>query len=137
MNQRKFEFPHDQSMIQYMFQSKTHAFSSNINNRLLTLTSFPFRITYCNGAFTTLCGNKTSPIGDQIFDVFEVEGRTLKPSLARYPTLDGYFDNEVVLVPFLNEKGQSWRRCKIQVYPVYKRSNPNELRFFAVTFMPL
>ena len=108
--------------------------------RLLTLTSYPFRVVYANEAFSKLSsGRKSSVIGDSVFDTFNMEGRLLRPSLATYPTLTGRLDNEVALVPsFQDEQHNEYSvRCAVQAYPVTKRNDSNALRYFAIRFTPI
>jgi len=105
---------------------------------LLTLTSYPYRIIYCNTAFSKLCGRKTA-IGDSVFDAFDIEERAMRPCLATFPSLIGRLDNEVALVPsFTDEQdNQYWTRCGVQAYPVNKNDGSNALLYFAVRFTPM
>lgn len=120
--------------------TKTNSSLSNLNNRLLTLTSYPYRIIYCSDAFSKLCGGKAAEIGDSVFDAFAIEGWTsLRPSLTTFPTLEGHWDNKIALIPSSTDEDhhQSWIRCRVEAFPISKRSDSNILRYFAVRFTPL
>ena len=116
-------------------------FSFPLSNiiRLLTLTSYPYRVVYSNEAFSKMSGRKTSVIGDSVFDTFKIEGNHLRPSLATYPTLVGRLEKEVVLVPsFTDDQDNQYSlRCGIQAFPVTKRNDSNALRYYAIRFNPL
>lgn len=107
--------------------------------RLLTLTSYPYRVVYSNEAFSKMSGSKTSVIGDSIFDAFKIEGSHLRPCLATYPTLVGRLENEVALVPsFTDDQDNQYSlRCGVQAFPVTKRDDSSALRYYAIRFTPL
>ena len=99
-------------------------------SRLLTLTSFPFRVIYANNAFLNLTGKKNI-IGDTFYSVFVNEGVRV-PSIATCPTLLGKFDEDIVRVS--SSSNANGLFCKIQVSPVMKNTDAPELgmRYYSV-----
>ena len=116
-------------------------------NRLLTLTSYPFRVVYSNQAFSRLTGRTASVIGDSVFDIVQME-RSLfcAPSMPTFPTLQDRLENhDVALVQALVASDEhhnqnflhQWIKCRVHVQHVVTNANDGiEMGYLAVRFTP-
>ena len=104
-------------------------------HRVLTLTSFPFRIVFANVAFIRLRRNE-SVIGASLFDCFVSDDMETKPHLSQAKSFLGSLLNGVgSAIQIVAAENRATIPCVVNAYPVVSNeTGAQDICYYAMRF---